>query len=743
MDKLFILLVGPQGSGKSTYCREHLADCVRISQDEQGKSAHLIAFEEALARGEPRIVVDRINHRKEQRRRYLGPARQAGYRTKVVWLNADRAECLKRCKARTDHPTLEPREAEEAINLYFRQFQIPSRREADEIEIIGPPPTFVPVIDLTEELAGRRYLIVGDVHGCYDELQALLAELRFDRDTDVLISVGDIVDRGPKVRECIEWLFALPRFRMVLGNHEEKFLRYLRGRDVKIGHGLETTIAAYGGAFPPDLADTLDAQPLILKTPAGYIVHAGFDPEMPPEEQNSADCLYMRFHGGRSYFDELNGRVWYSLWPKDGPRVFFGHIPDPEGPDEAHVTSLDGGCVFGGCLKVWDSHDGRVHRFTAKSQYSQGTFFQGRVPTAAESLRLREDYVARGLLRGDRTDDGELVVYTYTDGCVYDGAWDEITLNSRGHVFDTGTGECVAWPFPKFFNLGENALSQPGMYPWHDPYEVYEKVDGWLGVLYRHHGRFKVSSRGSFHSTGATWATEYLQQFDLSGLPDEVTLVFEIIHPEHQIILDYGGRRELIVLSAFDRRTGREYPRTQVAAWAQAAGLPLVPLAAPMSLDDLLHTQKMREGLEGYVIRFADGRRVKVKTEWYVGMARIMSDLTPISVWNALVDGKVRTDYLVKIPEELRPLAERYASVLEGQYAQVMLAVERFASPLVTAAGGDRRALAERVNALKAAHGRFASTAFFVADGKRARLDEFAKNLIYPQGNKFATLDVP
>ena len=84
--KEIVLLVGAQGSGKTTWCREHLPDYHRISQDDQGQKAHYLLVEEALQRGEPRIVIDRINGQRYQRRRYLEPARQLGYRTRIVWL---------------------------------------------------------------------------------------------------------------------------------------------------------------------------------------------------------------------------------------------------------------------------------------------------------------------------------------------------------------------------------------------------------------------------------------------------------------------------------------------------------------------------------------------------------------------------------------------------------------------------------------------------------------------------------
>lgn len=165
-------------------------------------------------------------------------------------------------------------------------------------------------------------------------------------------------------------------------------------------------------------------------------------------------------------------------------------------------------------------------------------------------------------------------------------------------------------------------------------------------MLYRHEGQYHVASRGSFHSSGALWATSFIRSRDLACLPDEVTLCFEIIHPEHKIILNYEGQETLIILAAFNRHTGIEYPRTVVADWARALSLPLVPLLGHMSLEELLHTQQRREQFEGFVLRFGDGRRVKVKTDWYMKMAKIVSNLTPIAVWEVMIRGKVPQEYV-------------------------------------------------------------------------------------------------
>ncbi len=352
-------------------------------------------------------------------------------------------------------------------------------------------------------------------------------------------------------------------------------------------------------------------------------------------------------------------------------------------------------------------------------------------------IPVLEEYVARGLLRSDRSDDGTLAIYTYTDACVYARAWDDVTRNARGHVYDLHTGECVARAFPKFFNLGENDESMPDRFPWERPYEILEKVDGWLGVLYRHAGQFKVASRGSFHSPGAAWATAHVQGLDLSCLPDEATLCFEIVTPEQRIILDYGDERRLVVLAAFNRLTREEYPRPQVEEWAARIGLPAVPVLGHLSLEDLLHRQKELRKVEGFVIRFGDGRRVKVKTEWYLGIARMLTNLTPIATWEAMTGGKVAASFLAGVPEELRPLAERYQAVLEGQYARALLHVERCVRPILEHFGPDRRALGRFTEERRHQLGYLRSAVFLILDGKADRLDQFVKEQIYPRANQF------
>lgn len=735
--KRLVMLVGAQGSGKTTYCAERLKGYTRISQDDQGKQGHKEAFAEALEREEPCIVIDRINHSRQQRGNYLSLAKRKGYSTRIVWLNVDRNVCIKRAKARKNHPTLKSEEAEQAITWFFRGFQIPSKKEADELEIVGAPPEFVPVKDVCAEIGNRRHIIVGDIHGCLDELQIMLKDLDFNKDEDVLICAGDLVDRGPNTKGVLEFVMSLPRFYCVKGNHDDKCVRYFEGKQVKIGNGLQQTIDEFGGKMPEATLNFLRDLPLILKTPAGYVVHAGFDPLMLPEEQQPADCIYMRYYGGKSYFDEFEGILWYKLWPKDWPKVFYGHIPEVSGPSIQNICSLDGGCVFGDYLKAYDSKDGIVHYVNALKVYSKNDYIQAKSGSPSELVNKREEYVLAGLLRGDRSDDASLAIYTYTDQCVFERVWDEITKKSRGHIYDFNTGECVAYPFPKFFNLNENEENLYENFDWKEPYHIFEKMDGWLGVLYRHDGKFKVASRGSFHSDGAQWATQFIQGFDLSCLPDEATLCFEIINPAQKIILDYGGQATLVILAAFDRRNGTEYPRETVEQWAATIGLPIVK-KYDLTIEDCLKLQKEAKGQEGFVIAFPDGRRVKVKTEWYLALAKIMSGMSPISIWEVMKGGEVQEAFMIKIPEELKPLAEQYQKTLEEQYAKIKNDLVVNCEPLIKKYNGSRKDIALNRQSLEGTP--YYKAIFAVLDKNEEAINKIIMDQIRPKANEFAAV---
>jgi RNA ligase len=236
----------------------------------------------------------------------------------------------------------------------------------------------------------------------------------------------------------------------------------------------------------------------------------------------------------------------------------------------------------------------------------------------------RDVMAAYGYLRF--ADHGDLRVYTYTDRCIRQNFWNDITLNSRGHIFNVKTSECIARPFPRMFNLNELPGQDESTLPWDQVDTITEKVDGWLGIHYRHADLHCIATRGHFCTEAGLWATGELQGHALDALPATASLVFEIVHPLSRVVVDYGDRQELVLLAAFDRFTGAEFPREQVAAWADQFGFRVVPAITGHGQADVVAALQNIEqaGGEGLVVRFKDGTRVKIKVPEYMDRFKAM-----------------------------------------------------------------------------------------------------------------------
>lgn len=349
-----ILMIGAQGSGKTTYCKRKLKDYIRISQDDMGKQKHIENFHKAIKRGDD-IVVDRINHRSEQRRRYVDYARNYDYRIKFIWLDCDKITCFKRLEKREEHPTIAPdADHYKILSQYFDKFETPSSNEYDELERIEKR-VYADIWDIRDRITGR-YIIIGDIHGCYNEFIKLLRKCKYQYG-DTVISVGDLIDRGPYSRKVLEW-FTLNGGYVVEGNHDNRFRRWLDGRPVKMKHGLRKTIEQ----FPDDdqqrdsLIRWMRKWPQIIRTPdvdgkPMFVVHAGVNGLWPITRQKVETCLYVRYLNGKDFFDEKEGTIWYNTLSGDY-KVVSGHMIHEDPFINENAILLDNGAYKGGKLRA-------------------------------------------------------------------------------------------------------------------------------------------------------------------------------------------------------------------------------------------------------------------------------------------------------------------------------------------------------------------------------------------------------
>jgi serine/threonine protein phosphatase 1 len=196
--------------------------------------------------------------------------------------------------------------------------------------------------------AGKIFAI-GDIHGCLDKLKTLLGMIQVNWDKDLMVFLGDYVDRGPDSRGVIELLIDLrkkhtERLICLKGNHEWMFTQFLKGEDhdLFLLNGGRKTLESYmvkesGIEIPRSHRDFLDHLDLYYETDDYIFVHAGLRPYISISEQNPEDLIWIRSHFLGSSYD----------W---GKRVIFGHTPFSVPFIEANKVGIDTGVVYGGRL---------------------------------------------------------------------------------------------------------------------------------------------------------------------------------------------------------------------------------------------------------------------------------------------------------------------------------------------------------------------------------------------------------
>jgi RNA ligase len=273
-------------------------------------------------------------------------------------------------------------------------------------------------------------------------------------------------------------------------------------------------------------------------------------------------------------------------------------------------------------------------------------------------LEKLNQYYEDGLLYKQVHPTLPLTIWNYTEKVQYENLWDEVTLSARGLVTDD-TGDIVATPFQKFFNIEE------GKFEPTENFEVFEKMDGSLGIVFWYRGQWVVATRGSFTSDQAIKAREILRKYNTNIMFRHLTFCFEIIYPENRIVLDYGNDEKLVLLGTFDKN-GKEI---DVEMWSQY-GFDVVK-----KYDGIKDYKQLKEMVkndqEGFVVKFSNGDRVKVKGVEYLRLHKIMTNVTTTGVWEYLKNGEDVLELLKDVPDEFYNKIKSYVKDLRYAYFQI------------------------------------------------------------------------
>lgn len=267
-------------------------------------------------------------------------------------------------------------------------------------------------------------------------------------------------------------------------------------------------------------------------------------------------------------------------------------------------------------------------------------------------------YYDEGLLFKQTHPTLPLTIWNYSDKTQYDGNWDEITLMCRGLVTDD-EGKIIARPLKKFFNMEECK---------HTPtpeFTVTEKLDGSLGILFYYNSEWILATRGSFTSEQAIKGSEILKKYDYKNLPTDCTFLFEIIYPENRIVCQYNDMEELIMLGMVNTKNGDEYCIYDNKI--DKYGFKLVKRYDGIT-DYKVLKDTIKDNEEGYVIRFFNGDRMKIKGVEYLRLHKIMTMVSTTSIWEVLSNGDKIEDIIKDVPDEFYDKVKSYVKELRYFY---------------------------------------------------------------------------
>jgi RNA ligase len=259
-------------------------------------------------------------------------------------------------------------------------------------------------------------------------------------------------------------------------------------------------------------------------------------------------------------------------------------------------------------------------------------------------------------------ENGPYVLLNYTPEAMYSKDMTEVEKACRGLVIRED-GKIMSLCMPRFYNLGEpQCPSLPN-----EPYTVWEKVDGSLGIFWHDGDRWRCNTRGSFENdyTGFAqdWWNVHILDWEDDELPQWWTFMVEICFDNDPMPRAVHHGEGLYLVAVRDRYSGKDFDMRERDWYGLGFKHPYFYEAT--TIQEVLD-KKSDEGTEGWVVRFESGFRVKIKTTWYLRLFKAVTNLTPKHIRELMLEAG--EDWIDEFPDDLRPEAAAIQQELEAQY---------------------------------------------------------------------------
>lgn len=213
-----------------------------------------------------------------------------------------------------------------------------------------------------------KRLIIGDIHGCYDELMQLVEKANLS-ESDEVIALGDIVDRGPNPSGVFNFFHNCANAHSIMGNHEHKHVLCHDGV-IQPSISQQITNNHFNSTEYQAFIDTIRHYPLFLETPEALLVHGAFEPGIPVTEQKKPVLLGTR--NGEAYLRKHYQKPWYELYNRRKPIIAGHHDYSRKGEVQIvgeWVFLIDTGCCYGKYLSAILLPDFQIIRVKSNRNY--------------------------------------------------------------------------------------------------------------------------------------------------------------------------------------------------------------------------------------------------------------------------------------------------------------------------------------------------------------------------------------
>lgn len=256
------------------------------------------------------------------------------------------------------------------------------------------------------------------------------------------------------------------------------------------------------------------------------------------------------------------------------------------------------------------------------------------------------------------TKSGDLSLYNYSNRCVFEKGWDDFTKAARGIVLRED-GKVIARPWPKFFNLGERPDDK---LPAETP-ELSKKYDGSLLIVFFDDVRWRAVTRGCWNNVQTQYASKWLEQHG-DKLRKPYTYLFELVAPWNRIVVHYP-KDDMILLGIVATETGKDWSYADTRAEAIRVGLSPVEFDVK-PIESLNLEDPAIKNEEGFVARFSNGFRVKLKYRQYLYLHKIVTGLSIKGIWEILCTGN-KPDFSA-VPDEFMGWYTKQEAKIRGKF---------------------------------------------------------------------------